>query len=64
LEEVSDLKARLAAHRAKRAEVAAGGSSGEATPLGAGQSVSTPTTYVRSPSSRECTLSAELTFII
>jgi hypothetical protein len=39
----------LAAHRAKRAEAAAGGSSGEATPLGAGQSVSTPTTYVSYP---------------
>lgn len=46
LEDVSDLKARLAAHRAKRAEAAAGGSSGEATPLGAGQSASTPTSYV------------------
>lgn len=49
LEDVSDIKARLAAHRAKRAEAAAGGSSGEATPLGAGQSASTPTSYVRYP---------------
>jgi hypothetical protein len=37
LENVSDLKKRLAEHKAKKAEVAAGGSSGEATPLGAGQ---------------------------
>ncbi|KAJ5911606.1 uncharacterized protein N7473_000909 [Penicillium subrubescens] len=49
LEDFSDLKARLAAHRAKRAEAAAGGSSGEATPLGAGQTVSTPTTYGQPP---------------
>jgi hypothetical protein len=49
LEDVSDIKARLAAHRAKRAEAAAGGSSGEATPLGAGQSASTPTSFVRYP---------------
>ncbi|OOQ87064.1 putative C2H2 finger domain protein [Penicillium brasilianum] len=49
LEDVSDIKARLAAHRAKRAEAAAGGSSGEATPVGAGQSASTPTSYGQPP---------------
>ncbi|KAJ5157202.1 uncharacterized protein N7482_008302 [Penicillium canariense] len=49
LENVSDIKARLAAHRAKRAEGAAGGSSGEATPVGAGQSAPTPPTYGRPP---------------
>jgi hypothetical protein len=37
LGDVSDLKKRLAEHKAKRAEIAAGGSSGEATPVGAGQ---------------------------
>ncbi|EAW08357.1 putative C2H2 finger domain protein [Aspergillus clavatus NRRL 1] len=37
LENVSDLKKRLAEHKAKRAEAVAGGSSGEATPVGAGQ---------------------------
>ena len=48
LEAVSDLKKRLAEHRAKRADGAAGGSSGEATPVGAGltPSASTPGTYV------------------
>ncbi|PWY72361.1 hypothetical protein BO70DRAFT_399241 [Aspergillus heteromorphus CBS 117.55] len=40
LESVSDLKKRLAEHKAKKAEALAGGSSGEATPVGAGQ---TPT---------------------
>lgn len=40
LESVSDLKKRLAEHKAKMAEARAGGSSGEATPVGAGQ---TPT---------------------
>ncbi|KAJ5545883.1 Zinc finger BED-type predicted [Penicillium frequentans] len=46
LEPVSDLKKRLAEHRAKRADGAAGGSSGEATPVGAGltPSASTPGT--------------------
>lgn len=38
LENVSDLKKRLAEHKAKKAETRAGGSSGEATPVGAGQS--------------------------
>lgn len=37
LEDVSDLKKRLAEHKARKAEIAAGGSSGEATPVGAGQ---------------------------
>ncbi|KAL4887944.1 hypothetical protein BDV59DRAFT_189703 [Aspergillus ambiguus] len=37
LENVSDLKKRLAEHKAKKAEARAGGSSGEATPVGAGQ---------------------------
>lgn len=37
LENLSEIKKRLAEHRAKRAEPAAGGSSGEATPVGAGQ---------------------------
>jgi len=36
LEDVSDLKKRLAEHRAKKAEAAAGGSSGEATPVSSG----------------------------
>lgn len=40
LESVSDLKKRLAEHKAKKAEARTGGSSGEATPVGAGQ---TPT---------------------
>ncbi|KAJ5586931.1 uncharacterized protein N7459_002696 [Penicillium hispanicum] len=46
LEHVSDMKKRLAEHRAKRAEGAAGGSSGEATPVGAGQPAPTPSAYV------------------
>ena len=37
LESVSDLKKRLAEHKAKKAEARTGGSSGEATPVGAGQ---------------------------
>ncbi|KAL2826794.1 hypothetical protein BDW59DRAFT_60644 [Aspergillus cavernicola] len=37
LENISDLKKRLAEHKAKKAEALAGGSSGEATPIGAGQ---------------------------
>ncbi|KAJ5106499.1 Zinc finger BED-type predicted [Penicillium angulare] len=59
LEASSDLKKRLAEHRARRAEGAAGGSSGDATPVGAGQTpgqtppVSTPTptpgAYEQSP---------------
>lgn len=36
-ENISDLKKRLAEHKAKKAEALAGGSSGEATPVGAGQ---------------------------
>ncbi|KAJ5084652.1 hypothetical protein NUU61_009231 [Penicillium alfredii] len=43
LEQPSDLKKRLAEHKAKRAEMLAGGSSGEATPVGAGQPAPTPT---------------------
>lgn len=46
LENVSEMKKRLAEHRAKRAEVAAGGSSGDATPVGAGQTPPAPITYV------------------
>lgn len=45
LEDVSDLKKRLAEHKAKKAEIAAGGSSGEATPVGAGQTQA-PAGYV------------------
>ncbi|RMJ20965.1 C2H2 finger domain protein [Aspergillus sp. HF37] len=41
LENTSDLKKRLAEHKAKRAEAIVGGSSGEGTPVGAGQSVQT-----------------------
>ncbi|KAL4911304.1 hypothetical protein BDW74DRAFT_142741 [Aspergillus multicolor] len=41
VENISDLKKRLAEHKAKKAEARTGGSSGEATPVGAGQ---TPTT--------------------
>ncbi|KAL4922750.1 hypothetical protein BDW62DRAFT_2565 [Aspergillus aurantiobrunneus] len=37
VENISDLKKRLAEHKAKKAEARAGGSSGEATPVGAGQ---------------------------
>ncbi|KAL2822584.1 hypothetical protein BJX63DRAFT_126409 [Aspergillus granulosus] len=36
VENISDLKKRLAEHKAKKAEARAGGSSGEATPVGAG----------------------------
>lgn len=46
LEAASDLKKRLAEHRAKKAEAAAGGSSGDATPVGAAQTLSTPTATV------------------
>ena len=46
LENMSEMKKRLAEHRAKRAEGAAGGSSGDATPVGAGQLPTTPGTYV------------------
>lgn len=52
LESPADLKKRLAEHKAKLAERAAGGSSGDATPVGAGQSMQTPTGYV-------CTLSSD-----
>jgi hypothetical protein len=45
LGDVSDLKKRLAEHKAKKAEIAAGGSSGEATPVGAGQTQA-PAGYV------------------
>lgn len=41
LETTSDLKKRLAEHKAKRAEALTGGSSGEGTPVGAGQSAQT-----------------------
>lgn len=46
LEDTSDLKKRLAEHRAKRAEAAAGGSSGGATPISVGQSGGTPGAHV------------------
>ncbi|KAL3478788.1 hypothetical protein BJX99DRAFT_223893 [Aspergillus californicus] len=37
LENMSEMKKRLAEHKAKKAEARTGGSSGEATPIGAGQ---------------------------
>ena len=47
LESTSDLKKRLAEHKAKKAEAAAGGSSGDVTPVGAGLGQSqTPVGYV------------------
>ncbi|KAE8145468.1 hypothetical protein BDV25DRAFT_164641 [Aspergillus avenaceus] len=45
LENVSDLKKRLAEHKAKKAEARTDGSSGEATPVGAGQT----STFGQSP---------------
>ncbi|KAJ5758001.1 uncharacterized protein N7511_006695 [Penicillium nucicola] len=48
LEAASDLKKRLAEHRAKRAEALAGGSSGDVTPTSAGQSA-TPTGFSQPP---------------
>ncbi|CBF74870.1 hypothetical protein AN4021.2 [Aspergillus nidulans FGSC A4] len=42
VENISDLKKRLAEHKAKKAEARAGGSSGEATPVGAGQTPNVP----------------------
>ncbi|KAJ5477365.1 hypothetical protein N7539_007509 [Penicillium diatomitis] len=53
LEDLSDIKARLAAHRAKRAEGATGGSSREMTPVGTGQSASTPTNSNRRSSKHQ-----------
>jgi hypothetical protein len=50
--EMSDLKKRLAEHKAKLAEKAAGGSSGDATPVGAGQTAQPPSGYVVSYASR------------
>lgn len=47
LENMSEMKRRLAEHRAKRAEGTAGGSSGDVTPVGAGQNSPAPVTYVR-----------------
>jgi hypothetical protein len=44
-ENISDLKKRLAEHKAKKAEARTGGSSGEATPVGAGLTP-TPTSNV------------------
>lgn len=41
-ESPSELKKRLAEHKAKMAEQAAGGSSGSVTPMGAGQSLQSP----------------------
>lgn len=49
LENMSEMKKRLAEHRAKRAEAAAGGSSGDATPIDAGQTPTTPATYQGQP---------------
>ncbi|KAL4871630.1 hypothetical protein BDV12DRAFT_25292 [Aspergillus spectabilis] len=55
VEHISDLKKRLAEHKAKKAEARAGGSSGEATPVGAGQTPNvggfTSTTPVAPPQS-------------
>lgn len=48
LEAASDLKKRLAEHKAKRAEARTGGSSEEGTPVGAGQSVLPPGGFVSS----------------
>lgn len=61
LEATSDLKKRLAEHRAKKAEAAAGGSSGDATPVGAAQTGSTPTTTVH-VFLTHCTRPIKLTF--
>lgn len=41
LESTSDIKKRLAEHKAKLAEARSGGSSGEGTPVGAGQAMQT-----------------------
>ncbi|KAL4939867.1 hypothetical protein BDV06DRAFT_213966 [Aspergillus oleicola] len=41
-ENISDLKKRLAEHKAKKVEARAGGSSGEATPVGAGLTPNVP----------------------
>ncbi|CAI7663866.1 unnamed protein product [Penicillium glandicola] len=49
LEPVSDLKKRLAEHKARRAEALAGGSSGDVTPSSAVQSTPTPSGYAQSP---------------
>lgn len=46
LEPVSDLKKRLAEHKARRAEALAGGSSGDVTPSSAVQATPTPAGYV------------------
>ncbi|PYH95053.1 hypothetical protein BO71DRAFT_449708 [Aspergillus ellipticus CBS 707.79] len=49
LESVSDLKKRLAEHKAKKAEARTGGSSGEATPVGAGQTPTPSSGYTQPP---------------
>ncbi|KAI2739939.1 hypothetical protein DTO012A8_9972 [Penicillium roqueforti] len=49
LEPVSELKKRLAEHKARRAEALAGGSSGDVTPSSAVQSTPTPSGYAPSP---------------
>lgn len=49
LENVSDLKKRLAEHKAKKAEARTGESSGDATPVGAGQTQNVGT-FSQSPS--------------
>lgn len=49
LEKPSDLKKRLAEHKARLAEQASGGSSGDVTPVGAGQTMQGPGGYVSLP---------------
>lgn len=46
LEKPGDLKKRLAEHKAKLAEQASGGSSGDVTPVGAGQTMQGPGAFV------------------
>ncbi|KAE8348075.1 hypothetical protein BDV28DRAFT_115312 [Aspergillus coremiiformis] len=52
LENVSDLKKRLAEHKAKKAEVRTGESSGEATPVGAGQTPNSQSPSTTAPNSQ------------
>lgn len=53
-ESPSDLKKRLAEHKAKKAaEEAAGVSSGDNTPLGAGESIQSPNAFVSSLSCQD-----------
>lgn len=46
LESPAELKRRLKEHKAKLAEQASGGSSGDVTPVGAGQTLQGPGSYV------------------